>query len=199
MLGLIIEAEVVRSLNNSRNAWDPDNLYGEYGFVRQPQTFPDVLFTNGDSIIFGIELKSWYVLSKEGEPSFRFRVNKNACTNKDLVMLVPWCLSNVLSGAPIIFKPLVDMAQYFCDYRNFWWQNIRKTNDDRTIDMPDGIKPYPNARDNISDKPASDKGNNFGRIARIGLLDKFKSEMDNMDLLGISVSEWRRFFREHDS
>ena len=141
-------------------------------------------------------MKSWYILAKEGEPSFRFKVNLNACTDKDLIMLVPWCLSNVLSGTPIIFKPMVASARYYCEYRNYWWKHIRHTNDTTVIDEPEGATPYPNARDNISDEPRSDKGNNFGRIARMGLLDEYKSEMDNILLLGIKANKWRRFFKE---
>ena len=75
---------------------------------------------------------------------------------------------------------------------------MRNTEDSVEIEEPAGVAPYPNARDNISDRPVSDKGSNFGRIARIGLLDEYKREMDNMSLLGIGASEWRRFFKEHD-
>lgn len=198
VLGLTIEEEVVRSLNWLRAEWDPNNEYEDCAFIRQPQTFPDVLLSNqsANEILFGIELKSWYVLSKEGEPSFRFRVNREACTVNDLIMLVPWCLSNVLSGTPVIFKPVVNLARYYCEYRNHWWKNIRETKDSTEIDEPEGVVPYPNARDNISDKPQSDKGNNFGRIARMGLLDEYKSEMDGISLLGIGMSKWRKFFKE---
>ena len=42
-LGATIEEEVVQTLNRIRSVWDPDKEYETYGFVRQPQTFPDVL------------------------------------------------------------------------------------------------------------------------------------------------------------
>ena len=194
VLGLTIEEEVVRNLNMLRDRWD-DGMYGKYKFMRQAQTFPDVIFTDGEDILFGIELKSWYVLSKEGEPSFRFKANRNACTDKDVVMLVPWCLSNVLSGTPIIFEPVVDLARYYCEYRNYWWKHVRNTNDTTEIDEPEGVNPYPNARDNISDSPHSDKGNNFGRIARMGILDDYKSELEHERILGVRVKDWRNFFK----
>ncbi len=62
VLGLIIESEIVKSLNDLRDEWDPYGKYKKYAFVRQPQTFPDVLFTDATSkdTLFGIELKSWY-------------------------------------------------------------------------------------------------------------------------------------------
>lgn len=42
-LGATIEEQVVATLNTLRPVWDPDKQYQTYGFVRQPQTFPDVL------------------------------------------------------------------------------------------------------------------------------------------------------------
>ena len=60
VLGLIIEEEVVRTLNNLRQDWYPGEKYLDYIFIRQPETFPDMLLkkTDGDEIILGIELKS---------------------------------------------------------------------------------------------------------------------------------------------
>ena len=194
VLGLTIEEEVVRSLNVMRSKWD-DGSYSDYKFTRQAQTFPDVIFTDGKGVLFGIELKSWYVLSKESEPSFRLKVNKNACTDKDLIMMVPWCLSNVLSGTPITFKPVVDSLRYYCEYRNYWWKHVKHTTDTTEIDEPANVNPYPNARDNISDSPLSDKGNNFGRIARMGILEDYKNRVAQESLLGVKVHAWRDFFK----
>ncbi len=194
VLGLAIEEEVVRSLNMMRAKWD-DGSYSDYKFIRQAQTFPDVIFTDANDILFGIELKSWYVLSKESEPSFRLKVNKNACTDKDLIMLVPWCFSNVLSGTPITFKPVVDSVRYYCEHRNYWWKHVKNTKDATEIEEPTNVKPYPNARDNISDSPLSDKGNNFGRIARMGLLEDFKDQVSEESLSGVRVRDWRNFFK----
>ena len=43
VLGASIEGQVVRTLNKMRNEWDPDEQWTGYRFVRQSQTFPDVL------------------------------------------------------------------------------------------------------------------------------------------------------------
>jgi hypothetical protein len=48
----------------------------------------------------GIELKGWYVLAKEKEPSFRYKVTLTVCAPADLLVVVPWALSNVISGRP---------------------------------------------------------------------------------------------------
>ncbi len=68
VLGVAIEDQVVATLNGLRSYWDPDSKYQKYSFHRQAQVFPDVLFKsdrNGEDIILGIELKSWYLLGKE--------------------------------------------------------------------------------------------------------------------------------------
>jgi len=43
-LGATIEDQVVNTLNQMRAIWDPNGKYFLYSFVRQAQTFPDVLF-----------------------------------------------------------------------------------------------------------------------------------------------------------
>src|SRR5437773_216065 len=42
-LGATIEEQVVAALNGMRAVWDPNKKYQTFGFVRQTQTFPDVL------------------------------------------------------------------------------------------------------------------------------------------------------------
>ena len=63
VLGAAIEEQVVRTLNLTRSTWDPDGRYALYSFVRQAQTFPDVLLRRiaGEEILLGIELKGWYL------------------------------------------------------------------------------------------------------------------------------------------
>jgi hypothetical protein len=65
VLGASIESQVVRTLNKMRGEWDPDEQRTGYRFVRQSQTFPDVLVVRrgADSadIAMGIELKGWYL------------------------------------------------------------------------------------------------------------------------------------------
>ena len=107
VLGATIEEQVVRTLNQTRNTWDPDGLYALYSFVRQAQTFPDVLLrrSSDGEVLLGIELKGWYLLAKEREPSLRFQVTEAACADQDLIVVVPWALNNVISGSPVVFDP----------------------------------------------------------------------------------------------
>ena len=63
-------------------------------------------------VALGIELKGWYLLSKEREPSFRYTVTPSACAPQDLLVVVPWHLKNVLSGEPVVYEPYIEQAHY---------------------------------------------------------------------------------------
>lgn len=197
----VVETQVVTVLNGLRNRWDPDNEYSNYAFTRQSQTFPDVLLRNlqdeGD-IIFGVELKSWYVLSKEGEPSFRFQVTPEACAPADLLVVVPWLLSEVISGRPKLLTPYKESAKYAAEYRNFYWQKSRKERGENPKIHPPPVTrrhPYPNSKEEASDRAEKDKGKNFGRIARAGVLDEYIESIKAQDYLGVRITHWVAFFK----
>jgi len=197
VLGATIEEQVVRTLNLIRNTWDSDGSYALYTFVRQAQTFPDVLLrkTSTGEILLGIELKGWYLLAKEAEPSLRFQVTSAACAQRDLIVVVPWVLGNVLSGSPILFEPFVESAKYAAEYRNYHWQYIRETQQARGIKTPNGVSPYPSKAGQILDKPQADGGGNFGRLARTGLMDTYIQKLNKVQLCGIEVVYWREFLK----
>jgi hypothetical protein len=202
VLGATIEDQVVRTLNGMRSVWDPDDEYVLYRFVRQPQTFPDVLLKRsgpksgaGPTVILGIELKSWYLLAKEEEPSFRYTVTPKACNLQDLLVVVPWALSNAISGEPRVFQPFVESARFVAEYKNYWWQHIRRTSLDTKIVHPENATPYPDKSDQIADQPVSDSGGNFGRIARTGVMDDYVETMAVQPLCGIEAQHWRSFFK----
>ncbi|HLM79230.1 MAG TPA: hypothetical protein VE957_17790 [Terriglobales bacterium] len=197
-LGAAIEDQVVRTLNHMRPIWDPDGKYNLYHFQRQGQTFPDVLLRkreNGEEILMGIELKGWYLLAKEGEPSYRFCVTEEACGIQDLIVVVPWALLNVLSGSPVVFTPYVEGAKYAAAYRNYHWQHVRDAKSNSEIERPKGVKPYPRKSDKISDKPLSDSGGNFGRFARTGIMDSYLKEAKDTRISGIAARDWVAFFK----
>lgn len=197
VLGATIEDQVVRTLNMLRNTWDPNDEYALYSFVRQAQTFPDVLLrrTSSDEIILGIELKGWYLLAKEAEPSLRFQTTAAACSDHDLIVVVPWVLGNIISGSPILFDPFVESAKYAAEYRNYHWQHVRDTKLDTNIEIPAGVGPYPSKSDHILDKPRSDGGGNFGRLARTGMMDSYIQKLNQIELCGIKAIYWRQFLK----
>ncbi|MEW5722490.1 MAG: hypothetical protein AB1896_05255 [Thermodesulfobacteriota bacterium] len=197
VLGATIEDQVVRTLNLIRTTWDSDEKYALYSFVRQAQTFPDVILrkTSGEEVLLGIELKGWYLLAKESEPSLRFQTTAAACARQDLIVVVPWVLGNVISGSPVLFEPFIESAKYAADYRNYHWRHIRQTKQDTGIEVPSGVGPYPSKSDQILDKPHSDGGGNFGRLARTGMLDSYMRKLDEVPLCGIKTVYWRHFLK----
>ncbi len=198
-LGATIENQVVETLNLLRSVWDPANAYQTYAFIRQPQTFPDVVFRDVSRPdippLLGIELKGWYLIAKEGEPSLRFTQTASACSDADLIMVVPWVLGNVISGRPKIYSPFIESARYVADFRNYHWQHQRDAQSDSKIIIPDNIAPYPAKSDKSTDAPTSDKGGNFGRIARTGIMDVYMSRIKAMPLCGIKACYWLDFFK----
>ena len=207
VLGGTIEVQVVETLNHIRAVWDPANRRPRHRFVRSAQTFPDVrlIAQNGDGsedIALGIELKGWYLLAREREPSFRYTVTPEACAPQDLLVVVPWHLRNVLSGEPVVYAPYIEQARYAAEYRNWWWTGVRETSDtseQRGIRRPaDRVGPYPEPKTAIADHAVKDGGGNFGRIARLaGLMDAWTAAMREQPIAGIPAEHWTSFFRLH--
>lgn len=201
-LGATIENQVVNTLNLMRSVWDPEDRYRQCAFTRQAQTFPDVRLrrmmeevTGSADVLMGIELKGWYLLAKEAEPSFRFSVTPAACANADLIVVVPWALTNVISGSPMVFPPYIEAARYAAEYRNYHWQHLRDAKGESAIKQPEGVTPYPRKSDHICDDPVADKGGNFGRFARTGLMDEYLSRAKAELLAGIRAEHWLSFFK----
>lgn len=161
---------MVKTLNDLRSVWDPTDQYQTHAFVRQPQTFPDVVLReidNGEEVLLGIELKGRHLLAKEDVPTYRFTVTEAACNPQDLLAVVPWVLSNILAGSPVLFRPFVESALYCAQKRNHHWLHERQVRGDPgVVESPAGVAPYPTSKTNISDQPTKDGGNNFGRLAR---------------------------------
>jgi hypothetical protein len=205
LLGTSIEGQVVAALNQQRALWDPDDVWLGYTFERQSQRFPDVRLLRkgspgGPDLALGIELKGWFLLAKEGEPSFRFTTTPAACADHDLLVVVPWYLDNVLSGSPVAAEPYVVSARWAAEYRNHYWQYARDAAKgvDRTITAPADARPYPGKDAQIADQPAYDGGKNFGRVARVrGLMDEFIRNSHELEVLGIRILDWYRFLRLH--
>ena len=207
VLGSAIEVQVVETLNRIREVWDPDDRWPRHRFVRSAQTFPDVrLQAHGQDgvadIALGIELKGWYLLSREREPSFRYTVTPAACAPQDLLVVVPWHLKNVLSGEPVVHEPYIEQACYVAEFRNWWWTNVRETGDtpsQRQVKPPDeNVSPYPAPKTRIADRPEKDGGNNFGRVARLaGLMDEYTEALRSRPIAGIPAEHWIVFFRRH--
>jgi hypothetical protein len=210
-LGAAIEASVVESLNGLRQIWDPSSAYGAYTFVRQTQTFPDVLLRSADptvvpQILMGIELKGWFAIAKEGKPSFRYAVGASCCAPADLLVVMPWIFDSVISGKPKLLQPIIVEAKFAAEMRNYHWEHLRRRkaeDGDRGVTLAAHAQPYPAKTKQYSDRANNDGGDNFGRIARSGgILDAEIEAVLAEDVLGIPVLAWHRFltmFSDHVS
>lgn len=205
LLGSMIENKVVMFLNAHRHLWD-DGRWCEYHFIRSNESFPDVRLVrkgNNHDIVLGIELKSWFILSKEGEPSFRYRTASEACDPADLLCIIPWYLSDAVCGRPVLAAPWVYSAKAAAEATKRYWIYERQTDkpmtvEERGLEVPDGVRPYmENARDKTNYKPTNDGGNNFGRLARTGIMSEFVEETLLLDILGIPANNWRLFLKAH--
>lgn len=197
-LGNAIEQSVVDGLNSLRAVWDPGQEYQLYGFVRQPQAFPDVRLQQGSGrdadVLMGIELKGWFVLAKEGEPSFRYTVNPQACAPSDLLMVFPWMLSEVISGRPRLLNPFIVEARYAAELRNHYWRHMRgKLGVEAEIIDAAYQTPYPRKGQKFNDKAKADSGGNFGRVSRGGVMDNFIKALMQELVAGVPLWAWQRF------
>lgn len=205
LMGVAIEDQVVEALNGLRTVWDKDHAWSDCSFVRSAQAFPDVRLARrteqGLEPVFGIELKGWFLLAKEGVPSLRYQVSPDACAPWDLVCVVPWHLDSVVAGHPRVIQPWVEQAQYAARWRDHWWQFIRggaDTADERKITPPTNASPYPSKADLVSMRPVKDGGGNYGRLPRCKpLMDSFIASVQDTPLLGIPAVDWQKFFKIH--
>lgn len=202
VLGASIELQVVETLNSLRSEWDAEDQWSTYSFVRNSQTWPDVRLQASrmgrePDIAFGIELKGWFVLSKEREPSFRYKQTPATSTEWDLLCVVPWYLDGVINGSPRVLEPFVTGARNAAEWRNYFWENVkgwRNTNADRSIFSPPVVTPppYPVKSDPILDVPASDSSN-FGRLVRCGIMGGHVIKTLGTSLSGIEADLWIDF------
>ena len=202
-LGAAIEQSVVDSLNDVREIWDPNGEYKLYNFIRQAQVFPDVrLETTApdvpetDRVLMGIELKGWFVLAKEGEPSFRYRASPAVCAPQDLMVVYPWTLDEVVSGSPKLLRPFVEEARYAAEHRNYYWTELRGVTGPQAAVVPAQHQtPYPNKSQKFNDEAANDSGGNFGRVARGNLMTGFITELMALPLSGIPAKHWQSYLK----
>ena len=197
-LGSGIEAHIPKALNRMREMWDPEGKYDDFAFVRQPQVFPDVPFRqikpDGETL-FALEIKSWYALAREREPSLRITVNSKWCHPADLVVVYPWALSNAIAGRAMLFPPFVTGCRTAARVRNAYWDSRGKTPADKKVLPPkDAAKFWPSKGSEFNDSAPADKGGNFGRLARTGVMDAFITRLFAEQVIAdIPLGSWQKF------
>lgn len=202
-LGAAIKQSVVDSLNDVREIWDPDGRYKLYSFIRQAQVFPDVRLEttapdvpDNERILMGIELKGWFVLAKEGEPSFRYRASPAVCAPQDLMVVYPWTLDEVVSGSPKLLRPFIEEARFAAEHRNHYLSETRGVAGPKAVvKTAPHQTPYPTKNQKFNDEAAADAGGNFGRVARGGLMKDFIEGLMAYPLSGIPGRHWQSFLK----
>ena len=104
--------------------------------------------------------------------------------------MIPWLLSDVISGKPRLLRPYIESVKYAAEYRNYYWQKSRiERNKISAIRTPpdSNCHPYPSSKQEAVDQAQDDKGRNFGRIARAGILDEYVTYIKAQDYLGIKI------------
>ena len=202
-LGASIEVQVVAALNAQRDLWDPNGEWALYRWERQAQRFPDVVLRTAapgksPEPLMGIELKGWYVLAREGVPTFRFNTTAAVCAPMDLLVVVPWALDAGISGSPRIWDPYVVSARDAALYRNYHWEHIRQTANDAGIELSTVNHTYPTKAELIADVPQYDNGKNFGRYARSKAMDEYMASIFRQELAGIPLSAWLAFLKRFE-
>ena len=91
--------------------------------------------------------------------------------------------------------PYIELARYAAEYRNSYWQTMRGGGRGAAIIEPKDAAPYPRKADATNDRPISDAGGNFGRIARTGLMDEYLERRMIQPVCGIKATYWLEFFK----
>ena len=107
----------------------------------------------------GIELKGWFVLAKEGEPSFRYTVAPSVCADADLLAVYPWALDEVISDTPKLMSPFVEEARFAAEHRNYYWQVLRGVQPAQAEIKPaEHNQPYPAKNQRFNEQATVDSG-----------------------------------------
>lgn len=116
MVGNLMEQRIVSLLSESSSDL--------FDWKRQDPGFPDAVLVDllDEKISAGYEIKAWYVLSTE--ITGRFRESLNLLKDKNIsVVIVAWCLSDIIFGRPKILGTLVIPAEELAMSRDNHYYN----------------------------------------------------------------------------
>lgn len=111
IIGNFMELRIAELLN--------ENAVTGFRWERQDPGFPDVVLIDNATgeIQGGYEVKAWYVMATE--MTGRFRESVNLLRGKNInVVVVAWCMSNVIYGQPHILGTLVVSGEEVAESRD---------------------------------------------------------------------------------
>ena len=110
----VIEDRIPALLNSVRNqTWDKAAALQAFEFRRDTIGFPDILLverTNPMNVIFEIEAKSWYILSRDALTA-RFETSPSIMRKGTLIAIIAWILDGVVGGSVKLLRIHSDDAQ----------------------------------------------------------------------------------------
>ncbi len=107
-----IEARVPEWLNARRQAWDEFEQFAGYEFIKAKAGYPDVRLTNRSDpsdVKFRIEVKTWYVLSRDPLTA-RFKTHPSYLLADDMLVVAAWTLDGIVNGSPKLVRLYIDRA-----------------------------------------------------------------------------------------
>ena len=200
----IVEDRIPEMLNRVRSTtWDEDGKLGAYEFRRFTIGFPDILLVeraNPDNVLFEIEAKSWYILSRDALTA-RFLTSANVINEGTLVIIVSWVLDGVVSGSPVLLRIHVADAAELAQQRDAQWVAVgsdhRVTEPVNASDTPRNlIRTQVDGEIQGTDGKWRKNSDNFGKLDRIPNTDlrAFRDTTLTVRAAGKPLKEWRGFF-----
>ena len=197
-----MEKQLAISLENHRTLWDPHNEYADHHWFHQGDVFPDLFFSKGrdgkelrENVRVAIEVKSWYIFSKESEPSLRFKQAGCFVNDTCIVVIFPWFLTNVVGGRVAVLPPIVLSAIDIVKDRDAHWKK-NEIRDHDYFEEKNGKAPKPfQSIENKRFTVVSSANTNFGRIFRLQEYKKLLNFYD-VEIKGTSPSQFRKFLND---
>lgn len=209
LVGGILEDRIPAMLNSVRDrTWDQDGDYHAFEFRRFTIGFPDILLVeraNPDNILFEMEAKTWYVLSRD-QITARFETSPTVMRDGTLVAIAAWLLDGVVSGSPKILRIHTDDAKRLAELRDEKWETIGPEGSHRVVHPPNAPD---TPRNLIQTKVLAEmrtltdgvwgewraESDNFGKIHRIydEKVKAFQDDVLTLRAAGKTLADWRGF------
>lgn len=202
-----IEDRLPELLNNVRErTWDTDHKLDDYEFRKAIAGFPDCLLVereNPDNVIFEIEAKSWYILSRDTITA-RFHTDPSVITKGTLVVIAGWVLDGVVAGSPKLLRIHIADAHALAKARDTAWESLAHRRVVRPKNPPGTPRNLRRTQVEAQQQNASGawtkESDNFGKLHRIQHqpIKDFIADTLALQAAGKSFKAWRTFIHDKE-
>lgn len=195
-----IEARIPEWLNERRPIWDEPDEFAGYEFVKAKAGYPDVRLTNRSNpndVKFRIEVKTWYVLSRD-RMTARFKTHESYLLDDDMLVVAAWTLNGIVNGSPKLIRLYIDKALPIATQRDLRWGQA----ENHKVEAPNNpVGTPPNLVQTASIPYTKRQGQwvaeakNFGKLDRLGWdgLRVFSTGVLGLEVAGRTLNAWRKF------